>query len=361
MDIAEILKMNGLRIIVAFFAACSALHVAAQDLPATQLKVLGGLSTRAMYKDVEMPFWLKVVPEKSAGKVTAEIKAFDEMGLKGPELFRLMKQGVIEFGVIPFSYNLSETPLYEGIDLAGMTPDVASAKLVVKSYMPVLAQSLASSQQIKLLGISPYASQVLFCNVPVRGLNDLKGKTIRTVNRSQSDLVEALGAKNATIAFNDVLNALKKKKIACAVAGPMSAYQAKWYTAATHIYALPVGWNQEVHAVNQATWDQLDPRVQTFLNQNIKDLTEQLWNFSASQTQIAYDCLTGAKACKLTPKGKMILVRPTQNDINAVKKIAAQKVAVKWANRCSSQCIAEFNQSVGKALKVTVKKQTPNP
>lgn len=361
MNIAEIIKMNGLRIVVAFFAACSALPATAQDLPVTKLNVLGGLSTRAMYKDVEVPFWLKRIPEKSGGNITAEIKAFDEMGLKGPELFRLMKQGVIEFGVIPLSYSLSETPLYEGIDLAGMTPDLASARLVANAYMSVLTQSLAANQQIKLLGISPYASQVLFCNVPVRSLSDLKGKTIRTVNRSQADLVEALGAKNATIAFNDVLNALKKKKIACAVAGPMSAYQAKWYTGATHIYALPVGWNQEVHAVNQATWDQLEPRVQSFLTLQIKELTDQLWNFSAGQTQIAYDCLTGAKACKLTTKGKMILVRPTQNDINAVKKLAAQKVAVKWANRCSSQCIADFNRSVGKALKITVKKQTPNP
>lgn len=353
--------MNGLRIMVALFAACGTLHAAAQELPVTQLNVLGGLSTRAMYKDVEMPFWLKTIPAKSGGTITAEIKAFDEMGLKGPELFRLMKQGVIEFGVVPLSYNLSETPLYEGIDLAGMTPDVASARLVAKAYQPVMSKYLGASQQIKLLGISPYASQVLFCNVPVRSLSDLKGKTIRTVNRSQSDLMEALGAKNTSIAFNDVLSAFKKKKIACAVAGPMSAYQAKWYTAATHIYALPVGWNQEVHAVNQAAWDQLDPKVQTLLSQNITGLTDQLWDFSASQSQIAYDCLTGAKSCKLTAKGKMVLVRPTQNDINTVKKVAAQKVAVKWANRCSAQCLEDFNQSVGKALKITVKKQTPNP
>jgi len=348
--------MTVLRLIAAIFVACCANYVAAQDLPATELKVLGGLSTRAMYKDIELPFWTKTIPEKSSGKVTAEIKAFDEMGLKGPELFRLMKQGVIEFGVVPLSYNTSDTPLYEGIDLAGLATDSTTARLVVKSFSPVLAESLASNQQLKLLGVSPYAPQVLFCNVPIRGLNDLKGKVIRTVTRSQTDLMEALGAKATTIAFNEVLPALKKKNIACAVAGPMTAYTGKWYTATTHIYALPIGWNQEVHAVNQGVWNQLDPKVQLFLSQNINVLTDQLWNFSASQTQIAYDCLTGAKTCKLNPRGKMTLVRPTATDLNTVKKIASQKVASKWASRCSTQCVADFNQSVGKALKISVKK-----
>jgi len=329
---------------------------AAQDLPSTQLKVLGGLSTRPMYQQVERPFWTTVIPEKSSGQVTAEIKAFDEMGLKGPELFRLMKQGVIEFGVVPLSYYTADTPLYEAIDLAGLATDATQAKLLVKSFSPVLAQSLSSSLQLKLLGVSPYAPQVLFCNVPIRGLNDLKGKTVRTVSRSQSDLMEALGAKGITIAFNDVLSSLKKKKIACAVGGATTAYTGKWYTATTHIYALPVGWNQEVHAVNQSVWDQLNPAVRTFLSKNVDSLTEQLWSFSNNQTQQGYDCLTGAKSCTLNPRGKMILVRPTQNDLNTVKKIASQKVAAKWASRCSAQCVSDFNSTAGKALKISLSK-----
>ncbi len=336
-------------------AGCTTL-AAAQEFPATQLKVIGGLSSRAVYKEVEQPFWLKTIPERSGGQITAEINAFDEMGLKGQELFRLMKQGVVEFGVVPLSYSVTETPLYEAIDLAGLTPDVKSAKAVVKAFTPVLASTLESSQQVRLLGVSPYAAQVLFCNVPVRGLNELKGKTVRTVTRSQADLMDALGAKSSTVAMSDILDAFKKKKIDCAVAVPMTAYQSKWYTAATHIYALPLGWNQEVHAVNQKSWDQLDPKVQQFLQANITELTNQLWSFSVTQTQLAYDCLTGDRTCKLNPKGKMVLVRPTASDLAVVKRLATQKVAPKWATRCSAQCVSDFNRSIGQALNITLKK-----
>jgi TRAP-type C4-dicarboxylate transport system substrate-binding protein len=356
MNISRFQLVIVLRFFAAMFALGCATSVAAQELPTTKLKVLGGLSTRNMYKEVELPFWTTLIPQRSSGRVSAEIKAFDEMGIKGPELFRLMKQGVIEFCVVPLSYYTSDTPLYEAIDLSGLATDTAQAKLLVKSFSPVLSRSLSANLQLKLLGVSPYSSQVLFCNFPIRGLNDLKGKTIRTASRSQSDLMEALGAKGVTIPFNEVLSELNNKKIACAVSSPPTAYTAKWYTAATHIYALPVGWNQEVHAVNQNVWDQLDASVQVFLSKNIDTLIEQLWSFSDSQSQIGFDCLTGAKSCKLNPRGKMILVRPTQNDLAIVKKMATQKVAAKWANRCSVQCVTDFNSTAGKALKFTVNK-----
>ena len=49
------------------FAAVAATVLAgavhAQDLPKTQLKVVGGLSNLTAYNDYEKPFWTKTVPE----------------------------------------------------------------------------------------------------------------------------------------------------------------------------------------------------------------------------------------------------------------------------------------------------------
>ena len=52
----------------------------AQDLPKTQLKVVGSISSLAPYRDFEVPFWTKHLAEKSNGAITAEIKGFNEMG-----------------------------------------------------------------------------------------------------------------------------------------------------------------------------------------------------------------------------------------------------------------------------------------
>ena len=344
------------RVLLAF-AGCALYAISfAQVLPVTELKVLGGLSTRSNYKQVEQPFWLKTIPEHSAGQLTAEIKGFDEMGLKGSELLKLMKQGVIEFGVIPLIYPAGDSAIYEAVDLAGLATDAKTAKQISVSFSPVLAKHLSNTYQSKFLGISPFAPQVLFCNIPLRGLQDLKGKTVRTITRSQGELIEALGAKSISMPIAEVLPAFQKKTIACAVAGSMAGYTAKWYTVSTHLYALPLGWNQEIHAVNQKVWDQFNADVRALLEVNLAKLTERLWMFAEVENQKGYDCNTGAKSCPMAPKGNMILVKPTQADMATIKRLATQNVVSKWAARCSGACVSEFNQTIGKSLKITAKK-----
>ena len=115
----------------------------AQDLPKTQLKVVGGLSNLTAYNDYEKPFWTKTIPELSKGQVTADIKGFNEMGLKGPELLRLMSQGVIEFGTATLSYFASDNPINEAIDLAGLAPDAQTARAVTNAFEPVYARCTA--------------------------------------------------------------------------------------------------------------------------------------------------------------------------------------------------------------------------
>ncbi len=72
---------------IALTGAVLASPLAAQQLPATKLNVVGNLGITTQYKDRELPFWTKTIPEASGGKVTAQIKSWSEMGMKGPEVF----------------------------------------------------------------------------------------------------------------------------------------------------------------------------------------------------------------------------------------------------------------------------------
>lgn len=324
---------------------------AAQLLPQTELKVVGGLSGRPAYTDIEQPFWNQSIAERSEGSVTAQIKGFDELGLKGQELLRLMRQGLIEFGTIPLSYYAREHSVFEAIDIAGLVATQAQAKETVHAYAPVLNHYLESSHQVKLLGVAPYGVQFFFCNIVIRNLADLRGQTIRVITRTQAELVEALGAKSVRLPFAEVSKALESKSVACAIGGAYTGYTGKWYQASTHLYAMPVGWNQEIHAVNLKVWDSLDQPVQKFLQSNIELLIQNLWNFSEKLTKRGVDCNTGSKECLSMPRGQMVLVLPSNTDIATIKRISIQKVLPKWAERCSDACVTDFNQSIGKLLK----------
>lgn len=327
----------------------------AQDLPATKLKVVGGLSNLSLYNDFEKPFWTKTIPEASKGKVTADIKGFNDMGLKGPEVMRLMGSGVIEFGTSTLAYFAADNPINEAIDLAGLAPNVKIARAVTEAFQPAYAKFYAQSG-IKVLGMSTYPAQVLFCNAEITGLASIKGKKVRTSSRTQAELIEALGGSSVTMAFGEVVPALQNKVVDCAITGSLSGYSAKWYEVSTHLYALPINWNQQIHAVNQKAWDKLNPGVQKLITDQFSNLVHDIWVAADKQTQEGYDCNSGAAACKQAVKGKMVLVQPTEADRAMLKKVLSESVLPKWAARCSAQCVADFNASLGSIVDVSVKK-----
>ncbi len=283
----------------ALLAGAVATTAFAQELPKTHLRITGGLSNLTAYQDFEKPFWTQTIPQRSKGQVTAEIKGFNEMGLKGPELMRLMSQGVIEFGTATLSYFASDNPINEAIDLAGLAPDAKTARAVTDAFEPVYAKLYGEDAKVKLLGLSPYPGQVLFCNADIKGLSDIKGKKVRTSSRTQADFVEALGGSSVTMAFGEVVPALQNGVVNCAITGSLSGYSAKWYEVSTHLVALPINWNQQIHAVNQNAWDKIDPKVRDFLQTNIKTMVDDIWDAAAKQTQQGFDCNTGAAACTL--------------------------------------------------------------
>lgn len=340
----------------ASLAMAFAIPALAQDLPRTQLKIVGGLSNLSAYQEFEQPFWTKTIPELSKGQVTAEIKGFNEMGVKGPELLRLLSSGVLEFGTATLSYFASDNPINEAIDLPGLAPDAATARKVTDAFRPVYDKFYGQGSSVKILGISPYPAQVLFCNATINGLADVKGKKVRTSSRTQAEFVEALGGTSVTMAFGEVVPAMQNKVVDCAITGSLSGYSAKWHEVATHLYALPINWNQQIHAVNQKAWDKLDPKVQTFLQTHIDKLMNDMWDAAAKQTQLGYDCNGGAAACTLPVKGKVKIVQPSAADKALLKKLTNEVVLPKWAARCSDQCVNDFNATIGKSFGFVAKK-----
>jgi len=337
------------------FGGAAAAQERVPDLPQTSLQVVGGFSTLTTYQDFELPFWTKTIPELSEGRVTATIKGYNEMGLKGPEVLRLISQGIIPIGTATLAYFASDNPINEAIDLAGINPTAKIAREVTDAFAPIYRKYYLQ-RNIKVLGLSTYPAQVLFCNADIKSLADIKGKKVRASSRTVAEFIQALGGLSVTMSFAEVVPAMQNKVIDCAVSGSMSGYSAKWYEVATHLYALPINWNQQLHAANLDFWNKLDPRVQEFIQKNIDVMIDRIWDDAAKATQEGYDCNTDSDACPFPTRGKMTLVEPTEADRELLKKITTGTVVPSWAARCSAECVKDFNETVGKLRGITAVK-----
>jgi TRAP-type C4-dicarboxylate transport system substrate-binding protein len=343
----------------ALVVACAAAFAGsalAQALPKTHLRVVGSISSLPQYKDYEVPFWTKQIPERSGGAITTEIKGFSEMGLKGPEVLRLMGQGVIEIGSTVISYLAADDPANEMVDLAGLLPDVATARRVTDATKPVYAKLYREKFGVELLGFGTYPAQVLFCNGEIKGLTDIRGKKVRVAGRSLSELVEALGGTPVTMSFGEVVPALQNKTVDCAITGSLSGNLAKWHEVTTHLLVLPLSWNQIVYAVNGKAWNGYKPEVRAFLTKEIQGLEKNVWDAADTFSVQGYECNAGTDKCTMGQKGRMKLVEPSAADRELLKKVINEVTLPKWAARCSAQCVADFNATVGKVTGVAAKK-----
>jgi len=337
----------------AALAALLPVSATAQDYPRTQLNVIGNFSVTTAYTDHEYPFWSKRLPELTGGRVTAQVKGMNEMGIKGPELLRLIGSGVATFGAAPINYFTGDNPINEAVDLAGISPDIDIAQAVVKAFLPVYDQIYGERSNVRILGMGTHSAQVLFCNKPIGGLADLKGLKVRVSGRSQAEFMQALGATGVTLSFPEVVPALQNGVVDCGLTGSHSGYSARWFEVSTHLYTLPLGWSQFLYAVNQSAWNRFDAKLRTLLQTEVNAMLDAVWRDAALKTQEGFDCNAGLPACPHTVQGQMVLVEPSDTDRALLARITREQTLPKWAARCSAQCVADFNATIGQVIGIS--------
>ena len=132
-----------------------------------------------------------------------------------------MKLGVIDLASGVIGYMAGDSPQFDGVDLAGVSPDMATTRKIVDAYTPVLNKIMEEQYGAKLLILFPSPPQVLFCRKPVGKVADLKGMKVRVSTPSMADLIAGLGATTVTMPFGEVTTSLERGVIDCGITGTL--------------------------------------------------------------------------------------------------------------------------------------------
>ncbi len=335
-------------------AALSTSAAFAEEIPETKLNVVGSWGMVSMYTDFTKPFFTEQLPAASGGKVTAEIKPFNELGLNGSEIVRLVEQGTLQFASTPMGYMIGDNAMNGGNDLPGLAPDIDTARAISDAWKPVIADFYEDAYGVKVLGVWPYSAQVVYCNAEMSGLKDLEGKKVRASGAAIGDFVSALGGTPVSMSFGEVVQGLQKGVIDCAITGSMSGFNAKWHEVSTHIYELPIAWSPVVHMVGLETWNELDEGVRALLTAEIAKLEDAIWSGAGAETAEGFACNTGGAACTREAPGSMTLVPVSEADIALRDQVLRDAVLSNWAEACGPDCVAKWNETVGKVTNVSI-------
>jgi len=318
------------------------------------IKAVGTWGYFTNYQKHEGPFWNKRIAKATKGQIIGEIKPHTELGLRGYEIMRLMKNGVFDFAFGMSGYVTPESAIFEGADLSSLVQDIDTQRQVADAYFPTLARAFQEKYNAKLMMLYPFPSQMIWCNKPIRSIEDLKGKRIRVYLTTLGDFVEAVGAIPVSAPFGEVAQALDLGLVDCAITGTMSAYTGKLHKVADHAFALRVGWGLAFGAMNLNKWQLMSDAQQKILSAEVAQLNDSMWQETATEDDIALSCLSG-KSCSIGEPGNMTLVEPSQADLAIRDKIALDVILPRWAQRCGPECAANWNKTVGKVLNLKAK------
>lgn len=323
---------------------------------ATDLSVVGSWSSLPLHKQFEVPFWTKDLPADSNGQIQVKMTTFDQMGIKGSDVFRMLSDGVFDVGMTVSDYVVGDAPELQGLDVPLVATTAKQARAMVKAARPMVDDIVKQRFNAKVLAIAPYPPQVVFCKGNIKSLADLKGKKVRGSGRMTTDFLEALGATGVNISFSEVPGALQRGVIDCAITGAGSGYSAGWYEVSHSLLPIPLGgWDPVITAMNMDTWNSLSPKMQQLITTKIKTQFEDpAWNNAAGALKNNIACLTGNGKCSSGKPAHMKLVKVTQSDLAKAHKILVDKVLPSWAHRAGKQWMTRWNRTVGKTVGVQV-------
>lgn len=323
---------------------------------AENLAVVGSWSSLPLHKQYEAPFWGTTLPEASGGDLTVELTTHNQMSLGLGDIYPLLGQGVYDVAMTVADYAVSDAPELEGLDVPLLALTADEARAMVDAARPMVSDIYRDRFNSHVLAIAPYPPQVVFCNHEITNLSDLEGLKIRASGRMTAKLLEALGAEGVNVSFSEVPGALQKGVVDCAVTGAGSGYSAGWWEVSTHLMPIPLGgWDPVVTAINLDKWNSLDAKTQELISTQVSSgFEEPAW--ASAQDALVNDiaCLTGNGDCPSGDARSMTLVEVSDEDFARARDILTGEVLPEWAERAGAEWAARWNDSVGKAVGVTI-------
>lgn len=102
---------------------------------------------------------------------------------------------MVKLGLFDFAHGvaiyIAEDAAVEGVDIAGVAENFDQARKTVDAYAPILSAAFEKKYGAHVMNYYPWPSQMFYCNSPIKGLADIKGKKVHRLDAKTKAFMEA--------------------------------------------------------------------------------------------------------------------------------------------------------------------------
>ena len=205
---------------------------------------------------------LEELKKRSNGRITYTLYAGGALG-KGPEHFDIVKKGLSDMGYFTATWTPGRFPLTDVLSLAAWV----DGKDLATSIGNEMADKMLDKEfkDVKVLELNGCIQAFVWTTKPIRSLEDLKGKKIRSPGGMQTLYIKALGAEPVFMPLGDVYMAMDTGTIDGLVTCPPLILAFKLHEVAKHAVKATFGCVSEGVVMNKKTWDKTPPDLQKII------------------------------------------------------------------------------------------------
>ena len=311
-------------------------------LLAAALLLLQPVATRAQtvwdmpteYPETAMPglgltTFTKHVAELSAGKLQIRPSFDATAGIKSAGMLTAIAAGRVQAGDAFAGALESEDAIFALPSLPFLVTSTTDAKHLADIARPYLAAAL-QKRGLRLLYLTPWPPSGIWSRTPLKAASDLSGLSIRTYDKTSTEVFAGAGAKAISISFADTMPKLVDGSITAVLSsGDGGAGRKLWeflpyFSEIT--YSLPLS----VASVHQAVYDGLSGEVREAVDAASHQTESELWLALTTRLQENYQ--------RMRQNGVTIDSNPAPAIVEALQSGAAEVQRV-WCVKSGAACV----------------------
>ncbi|OWV30100.1 C4-dicarboxylate TRAP transporter substrate-binding protein [Halomonas campaniensis] len=225
--------------------------------------------------------WAEMVKELSNGELQPEV--YTGTVLLAPRAnLQGIQDNVVQVAHHAAIYTPSEMPVANAVQELGFNyDDPLVGILAVTDFSLNNPTQLAEWEELDIVYLGAYntPSYVLFCREPVRNLEELRGKRIRTAGSTVSAWVEQAGGTPVNVPSSEMYSGLDRGSLDCASNAANDLIDRSLWEVAEHTTLLPTGmyWSGPQWGFNSGFWASLsDEERNVFKEATAKAMTRMI-------------------------------------------------------------------------------------
>jgi TRAP-type transport system periplasmic protein len=215
--------------------------------------------------------WSEMVEELSGGTLKSEFFAGTVL-LAPRAALQGIRDGVVQVGHHAAVFTPSELPVANAVQELGFNysdPLVGIFAVAEFSIFDATQQEEWEDNGVVYLGAYNTPAYIIFCREPVRNLQEIQGKRIRTAGSTVSRWVESVGGVPVNVPSSEMYTGLERGTLDCASNAPNDLIDRSLWEVAKHTTVVPTGmyWSGPHWGFNPEFWADLSAEERKWLMQ----------------------------------------------------------------------------------------------